>query len=209
MNSKTLILIVITCVLLAAGAGGFYFLFGSKTEPEFKSIAAVPKDIKPSETFIEYSDPSGFSFNYPDNLSITNANAGEIVDPDAYASLQLFSKDKSGSLTIKITDTKLKTREDWLKANGIPESNVPVEKQLGNLKAWEVKTGDRLMLASIDQGVLFAVESPLVEQEFWGKVYDKVLEGFVFNAPETVSATQETAAAPADEIVFEGEEVIE
>ncbi len=209
MNSKTLILIVITFVLLAAGAGGFYFLFGSRTEPEVKSAVALPKDTKPSETQIEYTDPSGFSFNYPDNLSLTNANAGETVDPDAYANLQLFSKDKSGSLIIKITDTKLKTREDWLKENGIPETNIPKEKQLGNLKAWEVKTGDRLMLASIDQGVLFTVESPLIEQEFWGKVYDKVLEGFVFNTPETTSLAQETTIAPVDEIVFEGEEVIE
>ena len=128
----------------------------------------------------------------------------EETDDSTYADLQLFSKDVSGSLSLRITDTKLKTLDDWLKESSV--SSAPAQKQLGNLKALEVKTNDRLMLAAIDQGVLFSIEVPLIEQDFWMKVYDKVLTDFTFAAPETITAGVSDSSG---EVVFEGEEVVE
>lgn len=206
MNKTTLFLLVGVLVLLTLIAGFIYYPPKNSIQNPLGNLA--PKEIKPSETFIDYTDPSGFSFSYPDNLSILNVKAQSEVDSNSYADLQLFSKDKNGSLTIRIEDSELASLNDWLKANNIPSSTTPVEKKLGGLEGLEVKTGDRLMLASLDQGVLFTIESPLIEQDFWSKVYDKVLKDFTFASP-AADNSEAGSSSSSDEVTFEGEEVIE
>lgn len=173
--------------------------------PEQIEPLSVKDAATPSETVIEYTDPAGFGFSYPDNLSITKA---EIEDPNVYTDLQIYSKDVSGSIKLKISDTKIATLSAWLKENGIAKSNTPQEKKLGNLKAWEVKINDRLMLGALDQGVLFTVEVPRVEEDFWMKVYEKLITGFAFVAPEPATTTTTSASSDSD-VIFEGEEVVE
>jgi hypothetical protein len=209
VNTKTLALVVI--VVLIAGAGLYFFTQPKNLKPLTDATSGTPKEVVPSKTFIDYNDPTGFSFSYPDNLSISNTASGDMdaaVDPNAYADLQLFSKDKSGSLSLRIADTKLKTLDEWLKDNGIPETTIPEEKKLDDLRAFEVKTEDRLMLAALDQGVLFTIESPRIEEPFWGEVYNQVLTGFTFTPPEVVDK-QASAASSGEDVIFEGEEVIE
>lgn len=201
MNTKTVALIVVAVIIIALG--GLFLITQPKDQsPNISAdLPDAKKEVKPSETFIEYTDPSGFSFSYPDNLSIEK---NEAMDNNTYADLQLFSKDVSGSLALRITDTKLKTLNEWVKeASG---SATPVEKQLGNLKALEVRTSDRIILGAIDQGVLFNIEVPLLEEDFWTKVYDKVLADFSFTVPDSATTA---GAAPTEEIVFESEEVVE
>lgn len=209
MNKTTIFLLVLVVAIVAV-AGLFFFYSPQKRTLSNPKIDLTVKETKPSETFIDYKDPSGFSFSYPDNLSISNTaseTSADVADPNAYADLQLFSNDVSGSLNLKIADTKFKTLDEWLKANNIPASNTPIEKKLGNLKALEVKTTDRLMLASLDQGVLFTVELPLIEEDFWMKVYERLLTDFTFAPPAEVA--QEAPNFSGEEVIFEGEEVVE
>lgn len=210
VNTKTLIAALVVVVLLA-GTGLYIFTQPKNLTPLTEPTSQTPKDTKPSETSITYSDPSGFSFDYPDNLSISNLNSGESADPDSYANLQLFSKDVSGSLNLKISDTKLKTLNEWIKSNNISDSNKPIEKKLGELSALEVKTNDRIMLAALDKGILFTVEVPKIEENFWNPVYDKITSGFTFAQPEVaVASTNSNASVTSgEEVQFEGEEVIE
>ncbi len=155
------------------------------------------KEIKPSETLKEYTDPSGFTLSYPDNLSLTKK---DITDESTYADIQLTSKEVSGSLNLKISDSKFTTLEDWLKLN----RGTPKEVQLGSLKGMEVITQDRLLLGALDNGVFFNIEMPLVEKDFWMKVYNKVLTNFSFVSPETANST----GASTSDVTFEGEEVV-
>jgi hypothetical protein len=210
VNTKTLLLVVVVIIILS-GAGLYFFTQPKNLKPLAEPVSEEAKEVVPSQTFIDYNDPSGFSFSYPDNISISNRlseNVDGAVDANAYSDLQLFSKDKNGSLSLKVADTKFKKIEDWLKDNEIPATVVPTEKKLGDLKAYEVRTSDRLMLASIDQGVLFTVEMPLIEEPFWNEVYQKVVSGFTFAAPEAASA-QTAAVSSGEEVIFEGEEVVE
>lgn len=213
MNRKTLGLVVVS-VLLIVGVIGFFILNPNKSKLALNEPETV-KEVVPSKTYIDYSDPAGFSFSYPDNISLANrtAESEDAKDPNAYADLQLFSKDKSGSLNLKISDTKLKTIEDWKKENEIPESVTPTEKKLGSLTAYEFKTKDRVMLASIDQGILFSIDMPIIEESFWNEVYSHVISGFSFEAPQTevaqAGAGGSSTTISGDEVVFEGEEVIE
>lgn len=160
----------------------------------------VTKNV-PSETLIDYKDPSGFGFSYPDNLSITKNTQ---ADPNAYADLQLSSKDISGSLSLKIIDSKLTTLQQWAKLNTGTSKDI----KLGTLKALEIQTADRLLLGALDQGILFTIEIPLIEQEFWTKVYSKLLVTFSFVTPEATNQ-QAGPSSTSNDIIFEGEEVIE
>ncbi|MBI2022637.1 hypothetical protein HYS97_02225 [Candidatus Daviesbacteria bacterium] len=208
MSKKTLLL----AAILAASALGGVFIYSSQKNNlanPISNINITPKNAKPSQTFIEYADPAGFTFSYPDNLSISKT---EIEDQSTYADLQLFSKEVDGSVNLKIADSKFKSLGEWFKQNQIPSSNTPIEKKLGNLKALEVKTADRLYLGALDQGVLFTVEVPLVEQDFWLKVYDKVLADFTFGSPEVANSAESAGSQPtnsSNDVVFEGEEVVE
>ena len=211
MNTKTLSLVVVV-VVLVAGAGLYIFTQPKNLKPLSDASLETPKEVVPSKTFIDYSDPAGFSFSYPDNVSISNraSEVDTVDDPDAYAGLQLFSKDKSGSLNLRIADSKFKNIQEWIKDQGLPEGTVPVEKKLGELKAFEVRTTDRLMLGALDQGILFTVEMPLIEEMFWMEVYQKVTGEFAFATPEnTTTQTAAGGATSGEEVIFEGEEVVE
>lgn len=210
MHRKTLILVVVA-ICLIGGIIAFFILNPKGSTKQALSEPETQKEAVPSKSYIDYADPAGFSFSYPDNISLANRaaeNEDTSSDPDAYADLQLFSNDKSGSINLRIADTKLKTIEDWKKENQIPADITPTEKKLGTLSAYEFKTKDRVMLVSIDQGILFTVDMPVIEEVFWNEVYDKVISGFSFGVPETEVA-QSAAAPSGDEVIFEGEEVIE
>lgn len=186
--------IILAVLIIGVVATGLVVL-----NPVKKSSLTIPhlqeaKRNLPSETFIDYTDPAGFTFSYPDNLSIIKND----TDASTYADLQLSSKDVSGSLNLKITDSEFATINDWLKLY----KSEPVEKKLGNLQAMEVKTPDRLYLGALDQEIFFTIEMPRIEEEFWMKVYDKLLSGFSFVAPAAATST-------SDDVSFEGEEVVE
>lgn len=198
LNPKLLILlvavglVVIGVIVLRPG------IKPSKTLDQLTNPLQENKRVMPSETVKEYQDEAGFSFSYPDNLSITK---NEITDDSTYSDIQISSKDVSGSLNLKITDSKFKSLDEWLSSNKEASKDKPKEVKLGNMKAAELKTADRLLLAAVDQGILFTIEMPLIEQDFWTKVYNKVLANFSFVLPG--------ASQGSDDISFEGEEVIE
>lgn len=202
-NKKLLLVLCFLAVLIAAGV--FMLKPGKQDSLLSNPPITQPKIVAPSETLKEYQDPSGFSFNYPDNLSITK---NDITDNNTYADLQLFSKDVNGSLILKITDSKFTTLDEWLKSNKEATVGEPKEVKLGSLKAFEIKTSDRLLVAALDQKILFTIEIPLVEEDFWMKVYNKILTGFTFELPDNTTASANTNVT-SDDVIFEGEEVVE
>lgn len=195
---------LVLCFLIGLIVWGV--LFGPKKTPLSNPLTLQPKlkEIVPSETFKEYFDPSGFTFSYPDNLSIVKK---DLEDNNTYADLQLASKEVNGSLLLKISDSSFATLDDWLKLNQAA-TQASKEVKLGNLKAVEVKTNDRLLLGALDKGVFFSIEVPLIEQDFWMKVYNQVLTDFSFTAPETVASEGNINDSSTD-VVFEGEDVVE
>ncbi|MBI2337718.1 hypothetical protein HYU95_00895 [Candidatus Daviesbacteria bacterium] len=202
-------LILIVCLLVTLVVSAYLLLTPKKPATPLLNPSTIfeqkqVKKVLPSETLIEYTDPSGFSFSYPDNLSIVSR---EITDNNTYADIQLFSKEVSGSLSLKITDSKFKTLDEWLKKN-ISAGTTSKDVKLGTLSAKEIILSDRLLLGALDQGISFNIEMPRVEEDFWMNVYNKILSDFSFAAPES-AASQAAANTPSSDIVFEGEEVVE
>lgn len=192
---KYLILSILVLLTLAIGLILIWIRLKTPLSNPQSNLIQIPKKADPSQTYIEYSDPAGFSFSYPDNLSISKA---EIEDPSTYTDLVIFSKDVNGSLNLKIADSNFTSLDDWLKINQIPSSTATKEVNLGDLKALEVKTADRLLLGSLDQGVFFTIELPLIEEDFWMRVYNRLLTEFTF-----------VSEASTTDVIFEGEDIVE
>lgn len=175
------------------------------TSPGLNQQEAALRPGVPSETSQTYTDPSGFSFSYPDNLSLLN---NELKDENSYAELQLAANGVAGSLVLKISDSKFKTIDDWIKTIKSPQT--PKEVKLGTLNAMEVGTGDKLLLGALDQGILFNIEVPLNEdRDFWMDVYNKILSEFTFVSPTANAVDQQDNVSSPDEVSFEGEEVVQ
>ena len=192
--NKILIIVGVLVICSLIGLGIWV-----SNKPENKNLIQSAQEIsfkpRPSENLKEYEDPTGFKFSFPDDLSIESK---EDLDTGSYASLQLFSKDVNGSLSINIVDSKFKSIEEWVKSLG----KVGEEITLGNLKAMQVKTSDRIYLGALDSGVLFILEVPLIEEDYWTKVYKIVQENFAFTTPQASAAT-------SGDVYFESEEVVE
>lgn len=159
----------------------------------------IKAEIIPSKTLKNYTDPSGFSFNYPDNLSLVSIEA---TSSSVYADISLTAKGIDGGLNLKIVDSKFKTLENWIKT---VSAQTPTEAKLGDLKALELLANDKLLLGALDSGVLFTVETSFGDKkDFWNEVKGIVTADFSF------ASSQETAKSYSDEgVVFEGEEVVE
>lgn len=201
MNKKLILIILLLLGCIATGVLVVGLI------PKKSSLQSSPIQMKkpnsPSITFKEYIDPSGFSFSYPDDISLEK---NETEEPNTYSDIQLFSKDVSGSLSLKVTDSKLTSLDDWLKSNGASMEGSK-EVKLGDLKALQYKTADRVYIGALDQGILFAIEIPLLEEGFWTKVSEKVLSDFAFTTPGNSNAQEVDPSL--DSVAFEGEEVVE
>ncbi len=185
----------IVLIGIVLGLAGLGFLVTQSPQ-----VSQEVKKVTPSDALKDYSDPSGFSFSYPDNLTLAKKD----TDNSTYADILLSANGVNGSLSLKITDSKFKSIDEWAKLN----QGSSKETKLGKLKAMEIKTADRLLLGAFDQGILFTIEMPLIDEDFWNLVYSKILTSFSFTAP-VAAGSQSQVNASADDVSFEGEEVVE
>ncbi|MDP3973228.1 MAG: PsbP-related protein [Candidatus Daviesbacteria bacterium] len=200
MVNKKLILLLVVIIVLIIGIVLVLMRSQQKDSQSNPFAESTFTKITPSEAFIEYSDPSGFSFSYPDNLSLDKKVS---EDEAAYADLLLSAKGVNGSLSLRIADSELDSIDEWVKVNQTSFKEDPKEVKLGNLPALEINLNDRIITGALDQGVLFTLEMPKIEEEFWMKVYQKILTDFSFTTPEAESVVS------SDDVIFEGEEVVE
>lgn len=202
MKKTILILGIIGVVILI----GIYLFnpFKQKSSQSNPVLTQTSNPPTPSKTLKVYSDPSGFSFTYPDNLSLLN---NELKDKNTYAELQLTANSMDGSLILKIADSKFKFLDEWVKLNKT-ELDTTKEAKLGNLKALEITSKDKIMLGALDQGVLFNIEVPInKDKDFWMEVYNQVVSEFSFTSPQ--QDTSQGDSSSENDVSFEGEEVVQ
>lgn len=213
MPRKTLV----TLILLGIVIIGIWYVFFGQKKVSLSSPLSVNLEqenspslssLKPSKTLKDYADPSGFSFSYPDNLSLVS---NEPKTTRVYSDLDLSAKGFTKGLKIEISDSSFKSLNDWVKANET-EQSTKKDVKLGTLKAIEITASNRILLGALDQGVLFTIDASLSEnKDFWMEVYNQVVKDFTF-----VAAGKDTAKAPttqsvgesSSDVTFEGEEVV-
>jgi len=195
MNKKVLVGFIAVTIL--AGVVGGFFIFSQTQKVSsplpLENTKESKETVLPSATLKQYSDPAGFSFSYPDDLSLS---VSDNIDTSTYADITLTSKKTNGTIRVIAIDTKFASVGDWLKSTNAISSK---EVTLAGFKASEVKKEDGLLLTAVDSGVLFTLESSFAGQDqFWINVYNNILSSFSFNSTQGVS-----------DVVFEGEETVE
>lgn len=202
---KTIILLVITLGLIGLVVKWIFFPPPALLTNPGVSKQQVKTNIVASNIVKAYSDPSGFTFNYPDNLSLTN---NEATDSASYADLKLTAQGVDGSLNIKIMDSKFKTLDSWAKSISLAS---PKSVSLGNLKGQELTSNDQVLLGALDSGVLFTVQVPFAQnRDFWLNVYKKVIADFSFVQPVKADNSSSSGdSGSSDAVSFEGEEVVQ
>lgn len=208
MNKKIIILLIIGVLLLSVGYKAIFNKQNQSLSSSSLSQKTQVLNTEPSKVLKNYSDPSGFSFNYPDNLSVLN---NELKDVNSYAQLQLTSKDSSGNLLLNITDSKFKTIEDWTKT--FPNT-TPKEVTLGSLKAMEIENNGKILLGALDSGIFFNIEANLADpangagkKDYWKSVYASVIKDFAFVSPSQTASSG--GSDQSDDVSFDSEEVVE
>lgn len=202
--SKKRVVIIIAGVLTVVIASYFFFKPSPKKPTEIQEQEfALSKKTK---TFI---DPSGFKFSYPENLLLeTKENKNE----NDYSSLEILSEDIEGNSAITVTETDITTVDQWLKLSNVKVNKKSRQKvKLGDLNAERIEANNKLYAVAIDQGILFLIVTDLTEEKkHWVLIHDQIVKTFAFSPPEAQPATDSSGDGGVDEeVIFEGEEVIE
>lgn len=184
-------------VIIVAGAFLIVRKDDSSSVPQPQIKTAEEK--VPSKTTKTYTEEAGFSFNYPDDLTVAKK---ESTNSAVYSSLEIISKEVAGSMTFLIEDTKFKSVDELIKKNIATK-----EAMLGSLKAIETTYGNKTTLLAVDQGILFRADlDRATNKSYWDSIYQTFLSGFSFANTQSSSVSEDSYGG--EEVVLE-EDVIE
>lgn len=206
------LLIVSVAALFVVLSGGVILLLrlSSKTAPSSPSseLSSGSAASQPSKTLKKYTDASGFSFKYPEDVSIAEQAGTDIT---TYSSLEFRSQGARGGLTMSIKDSPYASLDAWEKENKKLISGKGTPARLGDIAVKEYQTDGNLLAVGIDKNILFLVDADFKENEsYWGSVYNSLLSSFSFSLPQSGQSSGDDASF-GDEgaIEDEGEEIIE
>jgi len=175
--------------------------------PVGQEVESPGQAVLPSKNYLVYQDAAGFSFEYPDNVTISEKDIDETV---GYAKLELNSADVVGGIKIAVVDSKLSKAADWFENNNVEIADFKInKKELADLEAVEGRNDKKILLIALDKKVLFVFEVDLDKDGFWQKVYDQLSATFQFALPEKESPPAAAGSDGSSGIIFEGEEIIE
>ena len=195
------IIAIIAPLFILLGLGGTYVYYQTKIASRLPSAKEILK--VPSKSLNEYTDGSGFSFSYPDNVMVQKKEAAASV----YADLQLVSSNIPGSITFKVADPKLATSSAWVRKNDKLESSKK-EITVAGIAGYELKAEKGLLTGFIDQGILFTIEVDFQnEKDFWQDIYGTFVETFAFTQAEKES--DGSGLGLEGDVTFEDEEIVE
>lgn len=205
-RSIKIILITIIIIIIVGGSIVFYLLQPKKTispisKPQENQTIPVSLE-QPSRTLKVYTDDSGFSFKYPDDVQVSTK---DINDTITYADLELTSNQTKGSILIKIADTKLKSVDDWFKESKLISAMTnKKEIKISDITGSQVQVDNKLLAAVLNQDILFTIEVDSQNQKYWLNVYGTILSSFNFVPQKTNdTATQSLDDSNSDAVLEE------
>lgn len=208
---KKVIIITLGSILLIIGAIFLLNIRSSKEKQNLVSGVAKPESFSlekmPSTILKEYSDSSGFTFSFPEDVKIQR-----IDDESLYSNLTLTADGLDGNIAFTLSDTSYSSLEDWKKENNAVLSGLLIkESNLGNISGISFNNKDKITFIAIDQGVEFKIIVDYKSQKkYWENVYSNILNSFSFVSSSTeTKSTESSQVSSEDDVVFEGEEVVE
>lgn len=196
MNRKVLpkaVVLTIIGFLFIVGIG--YVVVNRQASVDSQKENSITTEKVPSKTTKTYTDDSGFSFDYPDDVVVNKKDVNE----STYANLELTSPQAVGNITFTVEDTTLKSATSEATAKDV---------SLGSLLAKEFTSNEKIETVALDQGILFRLEVAFgKEKTYWLDVYNTIVSSFAFVLPPS-SAGDVGSSTEGDEVILE-EEIVE
>ncbi len=211
-TTKTLALGIITIVLIGGGAGGWWLSQNARsslTKPEVNQDSNV---VSLLAKLLIWDDPAGFTFKYPDELSVDKHEE----DQENYANVELTNQNHPGKIVVLVKDlpvgnkkTPVTTVDDWVTSDKILSAGNIVDTTLGDKTAKKILLGgqdEKIVTGVVYDDVLWLVEGQLIDKTYWSTVYKSITENFEFKP--LADQTTDTANSNV-EVAVDEEEVVE
>jgi len=149
-----------------------------------------------------HADPSGFNFQYSKSLLLTEK---KITDQSTYAWVELTDLQKTGLISVRLESSDLTKIDDWFTA--IRKGSIKGEiknVKVADLDGREFISNNQTTTLALDQGgvlITIATDTLLTDQK-------QIVSSFIFTQPAQTTTTG-TLGGGEEDIVFEGEEVVE
>lgn len=204
VDRKKLLIIIGGGVGIVIAVLAIFFIFQKKQAPVVSPIQTpgITQEKKP-ENLITYKDTAGFSFNYPENLTVRDVSGDEQT---VYSSLELSSLQDEEKMIIKVSDTTFASVDAWLKSKEATGAGSTREITLSGMPGSQIQFTNprRLVTIAIDEGIMYFIESPLDEAGLWSKIHNDIISSFTIDQTQTSSPQ-----VGGEEVIYEEEEVIE
>lgn len=217
MKSKVWIIVAVVVVLLLAGGGVFFFISSQKKTKEATSPVSengrqliVPTSTLSSTKTLTWNDQAGFSFQYPDGLTINKHDEDSVN----YAHIDFIAGSGNSSVLVMASDSKYKTLDDWVKNDKSMTSANIIDSTLGNKPAKKIlySNGGSISIGTIDSGILFTIGTMAYKDNEMRAVFDRISSTFKFITPTSAVSPKplpSTGSSPNDEGIIEEEEIIQ
>ncbi len=198
--SKTKIAIFVTLILILT-VGGFLLLIRSRSGSQTQPIITLPftqqKQSGKPTLDASYTDQSGFSFKYPSTMKVSDITPSD----DTYYTLLKIGEDSNDSIKITVRDDPNYQPPAGSSLIGATTLATFPAKQY----SYKVDGKDVLSTVLVDKGVLYLIQGPK-DGGYWEDLQNGLISSFLFSGQE---ASQDTAPAQQENVVNEGDEIIE
>lgn len=179
-----------------------------KPQSPVSEKAATQKTASDESKFKVYADPSGFTFQYPEGIIVTDKNS---PTSQLYSSLEITEKAGTEKIAIKVEDSDFVTIDDWFKGRNITSVFGEIKKiKLADLDARQFEANNALNTIALDQGVLLTITNNAKKGSALSKAYDKIISSFKLVQPSpSVQNSSSNSSDYSSDVIDEGEEVIE
>jgi len=202
MNKIT---IVVISGLLISGVV-FVLVTQRPKNPVSDSLIYPTKTVSSEPQLKTYFNDSGFSFKYPESFTLSEK---EVTDESIYAWVELTNPKNKDVVSIKLEDSGLAKIDDFFttpnKKNGIKGEIKKVRLADLDGRQFTDKENQLTTLALDEGGVLVSISgNPL-------SIHLQIVSGFIFtqSAQTTTDTSTDSGGSGEEDIIFEGEEVVE
>ncbi|MBI4066723.1 hypothetical protein HY411_03325 [Candidatus Gottesmanbacteria bacterium] len=201
--------------LIIGGIVSIGYIWWLKSQTGNSSISearnTTPSPTPTSVKLLTWTDPNGFSFQYPEGLSVNRHDE----DKENYAHIEFTHPDHPGKLIVwgkdparGVTDTG-----SWVKNEKRFIGASTLDTELGGQAAKKVMvTGITRMLVvgSVYDNIVWSVEATLEDADFWTGVHTAISDSFAFvPVKEPGSAAVSESGPVVEDVAVDEEEVIE
>lgn len=206
--SKTIIFVIIGILIVIVGGFTGYLLI--KSDNKGVSPRSQIGTISETEDLIDktkvYSDESGFSFEYPEELRAIDVTPDDEI---YYSKVEVSSAKYNDKVVVSVKDTDNATVDEWLADD--PQmrlAEVSGATSLGGHSARQLSLNNGgkklLMTVMVDGNILYLFEGPK-DDGFWEEVQNLISSTFVVGERQDPVSS----GTSPESIIYEEEEIVE